>query len=66
VELVKPSDAERKAVATAEVEHLHMCKLSQTLDTKPVCHYSVTNTTGDHDERMVNVHYYYCYKSGVT
>ena len=46
-ELVKPSDAERKAVATVEVEHLHMCKLSQTLDTKPVCHYSVTNTTGD-------------------
>jgi len=37
VELVKPSDAERKAVATAEVEHMH----------KPVCHYSVTNTTGD-------------------
>ena len=33
-ELVKPSDAERKAVATVEVEHLHMCKLSQTLDTK--------------------------------
>ena len=46
-ELVKPSDAERKAVATVEVGHLHMCKLSQTLDTKPVCHYSVTNTTGD-------------------
>ena len=46
-ELIKPSDAERKAVATVEVEHLHMCKLSQTLDTKPVCHYSVTNTTGD-------------------
>ena len=46
-ELVKPSDAERKAVATVEVEHMHMCKLSQTLDTKPVCHYLVTNTTGD-------------------
>ena len=46
-ELVNPSDAERKAVATVEVEQLHICKLSRTLDTKPVCHYSITNTTGD-------------------